>query len=61
MKEIGYAKEYRYPHEFKDNFVEEDYLPKELASNQYYIPSVNGQEKKLKDWLKFLWKAKKKY
>jgi putative ATPase len=61
MKEIGYAKEYRYPHEFKDNFIEEDYLPKELGSIQYYFPSENGQEKKLKDWLKFLWKAKKKY
>ena len=31
MKEIGYGKEYKYPHEFKDHFIEEDYLPKELT------------------------------
>jgi len=61
MKEIGYGKEYKYPHEYKDHFIDENYLPKELASIQYYLPSENGQEKRFKDWLKFLWKDKKKY
>ena len=61
MKEIGYGKEYKYPHDFKDHFVEEDYLPDELKKAQYYFPTENGQEKRLKDWLKSLWKTKKKY
>lgn len=61
MKEIGYGKEYKYPHEFKDNFLLENYLPDELNNSQYYFPSENGQEKNLKDRLKLLWKNKKKY
>jgi putative ATPase len=61
MKEIGYGKEYKYPHEFKGHFIEEDYLPKELTSIQYYFPSENGQEKNLKERLMALWSHRKKY
>lgn len=61
MKEIGYGKEYKYPHGFKDHFIFEEYLPEKLRDVQYYLPSESGQEKRLKDWLKFLWKDKKKY
>ncbi|MAT58077.1 MAG: AAA family ATPase [Ignavibacteriae bacterium] len=61
MKDLGYSKNYQYPHNHKDNFVEEEYLPSELKGRQYYIPSENGQEKKLKEWLNYLWKGKKNY
>ncbi len=61
MKEIGYGKNYKYAHNFKNHFVEEDYLPEEIKSTQFYFPTENGQEKKLKEWLKFLWGKKKKY
>ena len=61
MKDIGYGKEYKYAHEFKSHFVEENYFPKELENSQYYFPTENGQEKRIKDWLKSLWKTLKKY
>jgi putative ATPase len=61
MKEIGYGKNYKYAHDFENHFVEEDYLPDDLKNKQFYFPTENGQEKKLKDWLKFLWKTKKNY
>lgn len=61
MKDIGYGKEYKYAHQFENNFVEEYYLPEELKGTQFYLPSENGQEKNLKERLKFLWKNKKKY
>lgn len=61
MKEIGYGKEYKYPHEFKDHFINEDYLPENLRDVQYYFPSESGQEKNLKERLKTLWKNRKKY
>ncbi len=61
MKELKYGKEYKYPHDFENDFVKENYLPEELSDKQYYLPSENGQEKKMKDWLKFLWKGIKKY
>lgn len=61
MKEIGYGKEYKYPHDFKDHFVNEEYLPDSLKNTQYYFPTENGQEKSLKERLKFFWKNKKQY
>ena len=61
MKEIGYGKEYKYPHEHKDHFIEEDYLPKELTKTQYYNPTDIGHEKNLKERLMALWKNRKKY
>lgn len=61
MKELGYGEEYKYAHDFEKHFVEEDYLPDELKGKQFYFPTEQGQEKKIKEWLKFLWKSKKKY
>jgi putative ATPase len=61
MKKLGYGKEYKYAHEFKHHFVEENYFPEEMKGTQYYFPKEIGQEKKIFEWLKFLWKDKKKY
>ena len=61
MKDIGYGKTYKYAHDFENNFVAENYLPKELEGKQFYFPTENGQEKNLKERLKFFWKNKKKY
>jgi putative ATPase len=61
MKDIGYGREYKYAHEFQKHFVEENYFPDQLKNTQYYFPTENGQEKKIKDWLKSLWKSLKKY
>ncbi|MBZ0200646.1 MAG: replication-associated recombination protein A [Ignavibacteriaceae bacterium] len=61
MKDIGYGKAYKYAHSFENHFIEENYLPEELKGKQYYLPTENGQEKKLKEYLKFLWKKLKKY
>ena len=61
MKELGYGKEYKYPHSFDNHFIEEGYLPEELKNKQYYLPTENGGEKQIKERLKALWKNFKKY
>jgi len=61
MKDIGYGKTYKYAHDFENNFVAENYLPEELKDKQFYFPTENGQEKNIKERLKFFWKNKKKY
>jgi putative ATPase len=61
MKELGYGSDYKYAHDYEKHFVEEDYLPDELKGKQFYFPSEQGQEKKIKEWLKSLWKKKKRY
>lgn len=61
MKSLDYGKNYKYAHEFENNFIEENYFPENLKGTQYYFPSENGQESKLKHQLKSLWKKLKKY
>ena len=61
MKSIGYGKEYKYPHEFENNFTQQDYFPTEMKKTQYYFPTENGQEKKLRDRLKSIWSKIKDY
>ncbi|NWF88289.1 MAG: replication-associated recombination protein A [Ignavibacteriaceae bacterium] len=61
MKEVGYSQGYKYPHDFENHFIAENYLPEELKNTQYYFPSDLGQEKNLLERLKMLWMGKKKY
>jgi putative ATPase len=61
MRELSYGKDYKYPHTFENNFILENYLPKELEGKQYYLPSENGNEKIIRERLKLLWKNNKKY
>lgn len=61
MKDIGYSKDYKYAHDHKNNFIDINYLPEEMEGKQFYFPTENGQEKTLKERLKFLWKNRKKY
>lgn len=61
MKNLGYGNNYRYPHNFENHFLEENYLPLELKGKQYYRPAEIGFEKSLKDRLSSLWQKLKKY
>lgn len=61
MKNLNYGKDYKYAHDYKDNFIEENYFPEDLKGTQYYYPSENGQEAKLKLQLQKLWKKLKRY
>ncbi|WP_297453876.1 replication-associated recombination protein A [Persephonella sp.] len=61
MKKFRYGKDYKYPHDYPENFVVQSYLPTELKNKQYYLPTENGREKKIKERLKNLWKGIKKY
>jgi putative ATPase len=51
MGDLGYGKDYIYPHDFKDALVEQNYLPDELLSKRYYHPTDRGHEKKLQEFL----------
>lgn len=61
MKSLDYGKNYKYAHDYVNNFIEENYFPDKLKGSQYYFPSENGQEIKIKERLKSLWKKLKKY
>ena len=55
MKEIGYGKDYKYAHSYEGNFVEQDFLPKEIKNNRIYQPQNNAAEVKILERLKKWW------
>ena len=48
MKELGYGKGYKYPHDFPGHYVEEHYLPEGLRGRIYYKPTNQGYEVEIK-------------
>jgi putative ATPase len=61
MKELGYGDEYKYTHDFENNFAEQEFLPDELQNNVLYDPGNNPREKELRTFLKNRWKDKYGY
>jgi len=45
LKELGYGKEYLYPHNFAGSIVKQEYLPREISKLNFYVPSSEGEEK----------------
>lgn len=60
MHELGYGEGYKYAHDYKNHFIKQDFLPKEFSEETFWTPQGNPQEKKLNDWLDFLWDDKSK-
>jgi putative ATPase len=48
MKDLGYGKDYKYPHDYEDAFVDQSYLPDQLARLRFYDPKDAGFEHDLK-------------
>jgi putative ATPase len=61
MKQLNYGKDYKYAHSFDDNFVLQDFLPKELEGKAFYVPQKNAREEELRKFLKERWKDKYGY
>jgi len=59
MKQQGYAKDYRYPHDYPDHFVEQSYLPEGKQDKIYYHPTEQGYEKTIRERLAQLWKKRR--
>jgi putative ATPase len=51
MKDLGYGKNYKYAHNYRDAFVAQDYLPEDLQSRLFYTPTEHGHEKVIKQRL----------
>ncbi|WP_016776168.1 replication-associated recombination protein A [Anaerophaga thermohalophila] len=59
MKQLNYGKEYKYAHDFKDNFVIQDYLPEQIKNTKLFFPQNNQQEAKIAERMNKLWKGRK--
>jgi len=57
-REFGYGKGYRYPHDYENADVDQQYLPDELAGKVYYEPSDQGLEGQIGERLARLRRAR---
>ena len=55
MKQLGYGKDYKYAHAYKNNFVEQQFLPDEVSQTRLWHAQDNPAENKLKDRMIQLW------
>lgn len=61
MKELNYGKDYKYSHQYDNNFVKQDFLPKEISGNILYNPGNNKRELTIRHQLKEMWQNKYGY
>ncbi|PKH52779.1 AAA family ATPase [Tenacibaculum sp. Bg11-29] len=61
MKDLDYGKEYQYSHNYKGNFVNQEFLPNEIKNTKLYEPGNNARENQFRDLLKQRWKDKYNY
>jgi len=58
MKELGYGKDYKYSHDFDQNFSGQEYMPEGITKEIFYSPGKNAREKDISDRMRKLWKDK---
>lgn len=61
MKELGYGKEYQYPHDHTDHFIDDEYLPESISGTKLWEPANNSREKELLARMRKLWANRYKY
>ncbi len=61
MKNLGYGKNYQYPHEHEKGFVNEEYLPEDISGKTLWEPDNNPKEKEIRSRMKIFWKNKYNY
>ena len=61
MKSEGYGKDYKYAHDYDNNFVVQEFMPDSLAGTQFYHPNTsNATEQKIAARMTELWEGKYK-
>jgi putative ATPase len=61
MKDLGYGEEYKYAHDYENQFAEQEFLPEKIKGTKLYNPGDNPKEKSIREFLKFRWKKKYGY
>lgn len=50
LKELGYGKDYQYPHSHPKNWVKQNYGPIGITLPPFYVPSDSGFEKQIREF-----------
>ena len=49
---LGHGVGYKYAHDYKNHYVKQQYLPYELSGKEFYKPTENGYEVKIREHMK---------
>ncbi len=61
MKELGYGYDYKYAHDYENNFTEQEFLPEAIRNTKFYNPGNNSREKEMREFLRTRWGKKYGY
>jgi putative ATPase len=61
MKDLGYGNEYKYAHNYENNFVQAEFMPEDLTDKVLFKPGKNKREDQLRQFLKQKWTGKYDY
>ena len=59
QKEWGYGKDYKYPHNYPDGWVEQNYRPDGLVGQRFYVPKEQGEEPRLASYWRRITRIRK--
>ena len=58
MEELGYGNKYQYSHDFPGNFVQQEFLPEDIAGHNFFHPGSSSKEKEINEAMQKLWESK---
>jgi putative ATPase len=61
MQDLDYGKNYKYAHNYENNFIDQEFLPDEISGTKLYEPGNNVRENTFRTTLKNNWKKKYDY
>ena len=61
MKDLEYGVDYKYSHDYPNNFIAQEFLPEAVSGTKIYNPGKNPREQQFKETLKNRWKNKYGY
>lgn len=53
-EKLGHGLGYKYAHDYPNHYVKQQYLPDGMEEEQFYFPTENGYEKKIKEHMEWL-------
>jgi len=58
MKDLGYGENYKYSHDYANNFVNQEFLPDELSGMKFFEAGSSNREKDIEKTINNLWGKK---
>jgi putative ATPase len=59
MSDLGYGRDYLYPHDYEDGLVSQTHLPEPIKDRQYYRPTNRGYEARIREFMEKARKVRK--